>query len=394
MRWLVCLFVLAGCKYDGNLEAILKEPVVTIDAPSATDILRQGEGPLLFLGTATDEADEPTELAVTWTFDDGTPLPVTATAEGGVEWSLDVTDFALGTHRTKLTAIDTDGLGAEVQITWELLGVLTPPTAEITAPDDASLFAPGTEVTFRGVGSDAVTAPDDLQFAWKSSVDGDLTGALSADGESVLFTSALSEGAHTITLTVTDEDGETAEDSIAITIDAPIVEPEPGDLVFSEMMINPDAVADELGEWVELYNTSGFTLDIGGYSFHDLDFDLYELEGPLLVAPHDYIVLCADMDPRVNGGVPCDGPFKRESQDALALGNNSDEVILSRPDGEVIDELYYTSEWFESGIAIGLSPEYLDSGNDDISKWCNQTTVISTDGEPGTPGQANDTCDN
>ena len=49
----------------------------------------------------------------------------------------------------------------------------------------------------------------------------------------------------------------------------------PGDLVFSELMINPEVVDDENGEWVELYNTAGYPIDVAGYSFHDLDYDAY-----------------------------------------------------------------------------------------------------------------------
>ena len=106
-----------------------------------------------------------------------------------------------------------------------------------------------------------------------------------------------------------------------------------------------------------------------------------------------FVVLCADVSPASNGGVTCDGPFKRKSADALALGNGSDEVILSRSDGVVIDEVFYTQDWFSIGAAIGLDPDFLSADNNDTaSNWCDQTTVTTSGGEPGTPGWENDPC--
>ncbi|MEZ4317726.1 MAG: lamin tail domain-containing protein [Myxococcota bacterium] len=173
-----------------------------------------------------------------------------------------------------------------------------------------------------------------------------------------------------------------------------VQEAQPGDLVFSELMINPEVVDDENGEWVELYNTASYPIDVAGYSFHDLDYDSWDLTGPFLVPPGGYFVLCAETSMDLNGGVPCDGWFSRVSLGGgLALANVPDEVVLTRPDGVEIDRLEYGADWFTSGVAIGLDPSVLDStGNDSLDVWCDQVTVISTGGEPGTPGEENDPC--
>ncbi|MCB9678318.1 MAG: lamin tail domain-containing protein [Alphaproteobacteria bacterium] len=169
---------------------------------------------------------------------------------------------------------------------------------------------------------------------------------------------------------------------------------QPGDLVFSELMINPEVVSDDMGEWVELYNTASYPIDVSGYTFHDLDYDSWELSGPFIVPPGGYYVLCAETDASLNGGVPCDGWFQRVSLGGgLALANVPDEVVLSRPDGVEIDRLEYDETWFTNGVAIGVDPSALDEdGNDDLDAWCDQVSVVSTGGEPGTPGQANDPC--
>jgi hypothetical protein len=261
----------------------------------------------------------------------------------------------------------------------------------ITSPDDGDIFEPGVEITFRG------TAEDDeverLAYAWSSSLDGSLEGALSGDGESAMFVSDLSDGTHTILLEVTDTDGEVGLDSIAITVGEIQAPAQVGDLVFSELMINPSVVADEVGEWVELYNTASYAIDIQGYKFHDNDYDEYIIEESLVAPGGSFTVLCADTDPSRNGGVTCDGPFKRKSADALALGNKSDEVILSRADGVIIDAVFYDQDWFSVGVAMGLDPEFLNADNNDTaSNWCDQTTVTTAGGEPSTPGRENDPC--
>lgn len=387
------LLALAACTVDQDFNRFNDPPVVAITAPEAGAVLHQG-APVPFAGLVEDDLDGPDGLVVTWRVDDGEPLPVDVADDGSVVMDLDVDALSLGEHTIHLSATDSTGDEAVASGVWAVAGPLHAPLAFITSPVPDSLFVPGEEVTLRGVGTDEGGDVDALRFSWLSSIDGELTGALSGGGESALFVTGLSEGVHTIVLTVTDPDGLQGSDHVTLTVATPEEIPvEPGDLVFSEMLINPQVVADEVGEWVELYNTSSVPIDVGGYSFHDLDLDLYVIEGPLVVAGHDYIVLCADMDTRRNGGVPCDGPFKREPADALALGNNSDEVMLSRPDGVVIDQVLYTQDWFTPGVATGLDPRYLETAdNDRAERWCDQVTVMTSGGEPGTPGRDNDPC--
>jgi len=134
---------------------------------------------------------------------------------------------------------------------------------------------------------------------------------------------------------------------------------------------------------------------VAGYTFHDDDTDHWVLEGPLVVGPHDNLVLCADMNPNLNGGVPCDGWFLRDPLgEGLALANSPDELVLSRPDGVEIDWVHYEPSWFQAGAASGVSPDQLEGGSNDYAEaWCVQTTVMTSGGEPGTPGVENDACE-
>lgn len=381
---------LIACEPENTVTRIPVPPEVSITSPQAMAELRQGEGPQVFEGVVADEWDAVEALAVAWVLNDGTPMPTVPGPDGAVRLDLDVDGLQLGENTVGLEAVDTDGERAYVALVWTLKGPLSAPQVDITDPLDGSFFPTGTEITFRATVTDS--SLDGLIYSWSSSLDGPLTGDISAKGQSALFT-ALSPGNHVVTLTVVDPDSELGQDSVSVSV-GDIEEPaEPGDLVFSELMINPQVVADEVGEWVELYNTASYAIDIEGYTFHDLDFDEYVLEGSILVPGNGYVVLCANLDPALNGGVTCDAPFKRDSTDALALGNSGDEVILSRADGVVIDQVIYNSSWFSSGAAIGLDPSLLSSDNNDTeANWCTQVTITTSGGEPSTPGRENDPC--
>lgn len=384
---------LSACSNENDLNRQRQPPTADIVDPLDGASFRQGTGAVALTGLASDSYDEPSSLLVTFTAGD-LELPVATDSEGVATSSLSIDDLALGALHVVLTVTDTDGESATDSIDLWVGGPLGAPTVDIVLPEDGAVYALTDSINFMGEASDATTAPDDLSFAWSSDLDGDLAGAVSSDGVSLLFVAGLSAGLHTVTLLATDDDGEIGSDSISVTVEAEPVEVEPGDLIFSEMMVNPSAVEDEQGEWVELYNTSGAGIDVAGYTFRDDDVDAWVLEGPLVVDAYSYIVLCADVDPLLNGGVPCDGWFNRDSTGkGLALANGEDELVLTRPDGIEIDWLHYDSTWYTAGIALGLAPDWLEGGaNDDVTHWCNQSTITAPMTEPGTPGQANDAC--
>jgi len=388
------IVLLGACTNESSLDRLPRAPEISIVTPVEGDLYRRGDGAIELRGTADDNVDPPEDLTVVWILDEETTLASAASAEGDIVDELDPEELELGFHDLVLSVTDSDDATALATVRFEVQGPLGSPEVTITAPEGGDSFGSDESITFIGEATDATTAPDDLTFAWDSSLEGPMDGAVSAGGQSILVTDDLSIGFHVVTLRVTDEDGEVGVDQITITVSDLDVVAQPGDLVFSELMINPQVVADDVGEWVELYNTSSNPIDIGGYTFHDDDVDHQVLPGPILVQGHGYVVLCADTNPAVNGGVPCDARFERlAGAGGLALANNPDEVVLSAPDGTEIDWVHYDDSWFENGIAIGVDPSFLTGGdNDDASHWCLQTTVVSSGGEPGTPGLENDGC--
>ena len=400
------LLVGVGCESDTKIDRINEAPVASVLGPLPGAIYRLGGLDIRLEGKVSDEFSTAGELSASWVLPDGSEVAVSPDAEGLVSLDLPVSGLNLGIYEATLRVFDPDGLGAEDKAGWEVQGPLGAPTVEIVSPYDGVVYPSGSSVTFQGVASDSTTPSDELAFSWSSSIAGSLSVELSSDGRSMLVAEGLADGEHLVTLSVVDTDGETGSASIRVIIGEEGVdtgevivepeEPEPaeeGDLVFSEMMVNPEAVDDEIGEWIEMYNTSGNWIDLDGYTFHDDDIDFWDL-APLVVGPGEYVVLCADMNPTRNGGVPCDGWFYREwSGLGVALANGEDELVLTRPDGIEIDWLHYDDSWFTPGYATGVDPDFLELGaNNDGRNWCNQLSALSGMRETGSPGVENQQC--
>lgn len=401
----VSLVAVGGCGLDQKIHSIPSPPLVLLSGPTAA--LRQDAGvQALFSGEVSDRHDAPGELVLSWQLDDqdlGEPFTDTD-GDGHVALTLEAVSLSVGWHTLRLTAIDNDAHQDSAVVDVEIQGPTGAPTVRITAPGEGARFWAGETIPFQGQAEDSATPPEDLAFAWASSLDGSLGDGLSDAGQAVLITSLLSVGQHEITLVVADQDGEWGQDMITILIEEEIAEPkeeapidaEPGDLVLSEFMVNPSVVNDTSGEWFELYNTSDLPIEITGYTLRDEDYDEWVITEEMVIPPHDFFVVCADMNPLNNGGVEsCDAWFLRPQlpPPGLAFGNEGDELILVRPDGVEIDRLEYDAAWVETAKATGVDPDYLDSDNNDIlSNWCPQTTVITSGGEPGTPGMRNDPC--
>ena len=164
-----------------------------------------------------------------------------------------------------------------------------------------------------------------------------------------------------------------------------------GDLVISEVMVNPAAVTNWRGEWFEVYNASGSSVDLDGLEVFDTDEatqgDAFTISESFVLEDGGYAVI-ARFDTN-NGGVTADltwtGHYLRNGSDSLFLSNGS----------EVLDEIAWDDGATfpdDAGYSMSLDTTALDSSsNDDGASWCNATSTYG-DGDYGTPGAANDGC--
>jgi hypothetical protein len=160
-----------------------------------------------------------------------------------------------------------------------------------------------------------------------------------------------------------------------------------GDLVITEFQANPYIVADGDAEWFEVYNNSGFLVDLDGLVVYDLGTDSFTVSGTLEVADGDFLVFGINDDTTLNDGVPVDYVYS-----GYSLANSSDEIVLSN--GSIdIDEIIYDGTWpVSAGYAAQLDPASTDaSSNDDPANWCLGAAMYGAS-NAGTPGVANDGC--
>ncbi|MBF0377709.1 MAG: PKD domain-containing protein [Desulfamplus sp.] len=190
-------------------------PVALITKPANNSSHAFGKE-IVFEGTATDVEDE--------TFDDS-KLKWTSDISGflGYGTSLPINDLAPGTHTITLTVTDSSGATGTSIIKIEVRS--TGPIAIIIAPADNSLYAFGEPVSFSGDARDpegsTLDVPDS-NVKWETThlgADGTTeVTELIGYGKEIDSFKNLAVGKHTITFTVTDQNGRTGKDSITIMI--------------------------------------------------------------------------------------------------------------------------------------------------------------------------------
>ena len=316
------------------------------------------------------------------------------------QWTVDGLTVAGATGATLAGAFEKDQVVACQATPWdgEVAGdpmtssavtiVNSPPEAPVIAIDPAyPVTTDALTVTDVVAASDADGDTLSTTYVWARDgavVSRYTTGTVPASATSL-------EEDWTVYAVVDDGDDSATSDPVTVRI-----WPDEGDLIVTEFMPDPDAVSDQRGEWLEIYNTTDTDISLDDHDVKDLDYDDAALDG-YTIAAGAYFVLCVESDPTQNGGVTCDLEVRRPSYgtcsgtDCMLLGNTSDEILIINPVGTV-DEVDYTSSWVTAGKSSSLDPRYFDdASNDSKSSWCAASSLLSG-GDRGTPGGDNDGC--
>lgn len=171
----------------------------------------------------------------------------------------------------------------------------------------------------------------------------------------------------------------------------------PGDLTLTELSADNVAVPQFDGEWFELHNNSGMTLNLQGLliSANRGSFSVDEL---LVVAPDAYVVFAANADPDRNGGVTgIDLVYDLLGADAglgIDMDREADRFVISYG-AVVIDAVEWTSAWDLSATKdaahqASVNAFDLEWANDLSHNWCPSTAYLP-EGR-GSPGSPNDFC--
>ncbi|HUS33498.1 MAG TPA: hypothetical protein VMZ53_33580 [Kofleriaceae bacterium] len=169
-----------------------------------------------------------------------------------------------------------------------------------------------------------------------------------------------------------------------------VVPPVSGDLVITELMPNPAAVSDTVGEWFEIKAIN--PIDLNGVKLERLGntpgSDTLTSSTCLHLAAGSYGVFVKSTDNAMNGMIPAGsimGVFKFALTASSAPG-----VIQVSSGGAVLDTVQFTAE--PSGKSRQLDPDSTDAiANDAESNFCDGTTPYGA-GDLGTPGAANTQC--
>jgi uncharacterized protein len=159
-----------------------------------------------------------------------------------------------------------------------------------------------------------------------------------------------------------------------------------GELVIDEVMTDPEAVADQYGQWFEIYNASSYTVNLEGLVVR-VDSDSYHLTTAFELASGGYAVIATDDDTAVNGGVNVDVEWPAGPTYQLSI---SDGELSIENDSFVLDGISWENGFPETtGASMSLDPTHQNAlDNDDGANWC-AATVSFGDGDYGTPGTGN-----
>jgi len=146
--------------------------------------------------------------------------------------------------------------------------------------------------------------------------------------------------------------------------------PEPGAVVINEVLAHSHA---EASDWIELHNTTGTTVDIGGWFISDSNENLfkYQIAGGTTIGPNGYLVLYEDL----NFGNTNDP----DAYEPFALSENGERLYLSSAQNDAITGYRSTEDFGASETGISFGRYYKASTN-------NYNFVAM---EENTPGSAN-----
>ncbi|MHC4425224.1 MAG: lamin tail domain-containing protein, partial [Planctomycetota bacterium] len=138
--------------------------------------------------------------------------------------------------------------------------------------------------------------------------------------------------------------------------DAGII-PNPGDVVINELLAHSHDVASD---WIELFNTTGTAINIGGWFLSDSDSNLakYEIAGGTTIGAHNYLVFRQDLH---FGNIRDPG-----GHETFALSENGERLFLSSAQNGVLTG-YRDVEDFgasETGVSFG---RYYKSSTDNYN---------------------------
>ncbi|MHC4495519.1 MAG: lamin tail domain-containing protein, partial [Planctomycetota bacterium] len=128
--------------------------------------------------------------------------------------------------------------------------------------------------------------------------------------------------------------------------------PNPGAVVINEVLAHSH---DEASDWIELYNTTGTAIDIGGWFLSDSKDRLfkYEIAGGTIIEPHAYLVFQQDLN---FGNANDPGVIE-----AFALSENGEQLYLSSAQNGMLTGYRDVQDFGASATGVAFGRYYKSS---------------------------------
>lgn len=166
-----------------------------------------------------------------------------------------------------------------------------------------------------------------------------------------------------------------------------LVQYQKNSLVINEVMFDPAAGNNE---FVEFYNLSGDTVNIGGWTIEDESRNVYRLGKTFqYLPPAKYFLFAADSSILLNYNVNREGALITVNNSASLGLNNSGELILLKDGlGNTVDSVFYSAKW-HNGKILNLKNKSLEKINprfpsNDFKNWSTCVEILGA-----TPGSCN-----
>ena len=173
-------------------------------------------------------------------------------------------------------------------------------------------------------------------------------------------------------------------------------DPLAGDLLITEIMIQPTAVTAANGQWFELRNRAAVKVAINHVEFVIDGVTFTPPASPLmLLDPGATLLVARVASAATNGGVTPD--LVMATMPVLTTTASEIELILPGTPDVVLDAVAWDGTWrHSSGRSMTLSPGAISATdpmtlNDSFLSWCPAKTLYNTV-DRGTPDLTNDTC--
>ena len=150
-------------------------------------------------------------------------------------------------------------------------------------------------------------------------------------------------------------------------------------------MWNPAVKSDAEGEWFEVFNRGGTTVDIRGMTLACVTGEAHVVTAPepIYIPAQAYRVLCRDRDALLDQGV--DPVY--EYGDDLTFSDSADEIRITSAMGSLLEHVVWdtSSGW---PTVNGYSVQWTGTpANDAPGEWTSGGPVFGL-GDHGTPGRA------